>query len=378
MKFIHTADWHLGKLFYGEYLTENQEWILKNRFLPILDEEKPDAVILAGDVYDRSVPPAEAVMLFDEMISEIVGKRHLPFLVISGNHDSAERISFAGYILKKSGLYIYGDLKRTEPVILKDEYGEVGFVPIPYAEPGKVREALGVDVHTHEEAELALSRFLLEKIPHVQRKIAIAHEFVAGGKESDSERPLSIGGTDQIHGYVFDGYDYTALGHLHGPQKAGGSDKIRYSGSLLKYSFSEATQKKGVIVGHIDGNGHVETKFISMKPLHDVRIIRGTFEELMKAEDPCPDDFLMAELTDESPVIDGMARLRTKYPNMMTIRSLRKVSTDSGNRNFNLAKKVDALDMFRVFYKEFQEKEWTAEEETYMKKIWEELQKEDL
>ncbi len=137
MKFIHTADWHLGKLFYGEYLTENQEWILKNRFLPILDEEKPDAVILAGDVYDRSVPPAEAVMLFDEMISEIVGKRHLPFLVISGNHDSAERISFAGSILKNSGLYIYGDLKRTEPVILKDEYGEVAFVPLPYAEPGK-------------------------------------------------------------------------------------------------------------------------------------------------------------------------------------------------------------------------------------------------
>ncbi len=378
MKFIHTADWHLGKLFYGEYLTENQEWILKNRFLPILDEEKPDAVILAGDVYDRSVPPAEAVMLFDEMISEIVGKRHLPFLVISGNHDSAERISFAGSILKNSGLYIYGDLKRTEPVILKDEYGEVAFVPLPYAEPGKVREALAVDVHTHEEAELALSHFLLEKIPHVQRKIAIAHEFVAGGKESDSERPLSIGGTDQIHGYVFDGYDYTALGHLHGPQKAGGSDKIRYSGSLLKYSFSEATQKKGIIVGNIDGNGKVETKFVHMKPLHDVRIIRGTFEELMKAEDPCPDDFLMAELTDERPVIDGMARLRTKYPNMMTIRSLRKISTDSGNRNFNLAKKVDVLDMFRVFYKEFQEKEWTAEEETYMKKIWEELQKEDL
>ena len=241
-----------------------------------------------------------------------------------------------------------------------------------------MREALGVDVHTHEEAELALSRFLLEKIPHVQRKIAIAHEFVAGGKESDSERPLSIGGTDQIHGYVFDGYDYTALGHLHGPQKAGGSDKIRYSGSLLKYSFSEATQKKGIIVGNIGGNGEVETKFVPMKPLHDVRIIRGTFEELMKAEDPCPDDFLMAELTDERPVIDGMARLRTKYPNMMTIRTLRKISTDSGNRNFNLAKKVDALDMFRVFYKEFQEKEWTAEEETYMKKIWEELKKEDL
>ena len=158
MKFIHTADWHLGKLFYGEYLTEEQEWLLKNQFLPLIDEEKPDVILLAGDVYDRSVPPAEAVELFDEMISEITGKRKIPCIVISGNHDSAERLSFASRILRGTGLFLCGDLYHTlAPVILKDDDGEVAFAPLPYAEPGKVREALSADVHTHEEAERVLS-----------------------------------------------------------------------------------------------------------------------------------------------------------------------------------------------------------------------------
>ena len=167
MKFIHTADWHLGKLFYGEYLTEEQEWILKNQFLPLIDEEKPDVILLAGDVYDRSVPPAEAVELFDEMISEITGKRKIPFIVISGNHDSAERLSFASRILRGTGLFLCGDLYHTlEPVVLKDNDGEVAFAPLPYAEPGKVREALSADVHTHEEAERVLSDFLLRQMGH--------------------------------------------------------------------------------------------------------------------------------------------------------------------------------------------------------------------
>lgn len=283
MKFIHTADWHLGKLFYGEYLTEEQEWLLKNQFLPLIDEEKPDVILLAGDVYDRSVPPAEAVELFDEMISEITGKRKIPFIVISGNHDSAERLSFASRILRGTGLFLCGDLYHTlAPVILKDDDGEVAFAPLPYAEPGKVREALSADVHTHEEAERVLSDFLLRQMGHAARKVAIAHEFVAGGSASDSERPLSIGGTDLISADVFAPYNYTALGHLHGPQKAGGKENVRYSGSLLKYSFSEATQKKGVIVGEIDGAGQVKTTFISLSARHDVRVIKGFFDDLIK------------------------------------------------------------------------------------------------
>lgn len=375
MKFIHTADWHLGKLFYGEYLTEEQEWFLKNQFLPLLDEEKPDVILLAGDVYDRSVPPSEAVELFDEMVSEITGKRKIPFIVISGNHDSAERLSFASRVLRGTGLFLCGDLYHTlEPIVLNDEYGEVAFAPLPYAEPGKVREALSLDVRTHGAAEQALSDCLLQKIGNKARKIALAHEFVAGGLASDSERPLSIGGTDMISADIFAPYNYTALGHLHGPQQAGGKENVRYSGSLLKYSFSEAVQKKGVIAGEIDGTGAVKTRFISLSPRRDVHIIKGIFDDLMKG---ASEDFLMAEIMDEEPIIDAMARLRQKYPRMMTIRSHRKMKSDSGERNFDLMKKVDPLDMFRVFYKEFHDKEFTEEEENYMKKLWESLRKEE-
>ena len=378
MKFIHTSDWHLGKLFYGEYLTDEQAWILRNQFLPLVDSEKPDVILLAGDVYDRSIPPEEAVALFNEMIEEIVEKRHIPFIVISGNHDSAERISFASTVLERSGLYMCGDLTRLSPIFLSDDWGKVVFVPLPYAEPGTVRTALSVDVHSHEEAEKALSSYLLKCVPEGMRKIAMAHEFVAGGKESDSERPLSVGGTDQIHGSVFDGYHYTALGHLHGAQKAGGSDLIRYSGSLLKYSFSEATHKKGIIIGEIDGEGRVTTEFHPLVPRKDVRIIEGTFDELMAKDDPAPNDFLMAELMDDKPVIDVMARLRKKYPNMMTIHANRQLSEDTGGRHFDFNKRIDPLDMFRIFYKEMQDKEFTDEEEEYMQKVWNDVRREDL
>lgn len=378
MKFIHTSDWHLGKLFYGEYLTEEQDWILKHEFLPLIDREKPDVILLAGDVYDRSIPPEEAVALFNDMIDEIIGKRHIPFIVISGNHDSAERISFASTVMEQAGLYMCGDLERLAPIFLSDQWGKVAFVPLPYAEPGTVRTKLLVDVHTHEEAEEKLSDHLLKKVPPQIRKIAIAHEFIVGGSESDSERPLSIGGTDQIRGTIFSDYQYTALGHLHRPQKAGGSDVIRYSGSLLKYSFSEASQKKGVIVGEIDGNGRVTTEFIPMKPRHDVRIIKGTFQELMEADDSAPEDFLMAELMDDRPVIDVMARLRKKYPHMMTIHTNRQIGRDDGQRRFDREKKIEPLDMFRIFYQETQEKEFTKEEDAYMKKLWEKLKEEEL
>lgn len=376
MKFIHTSDWHLGKLFYGDYLTEEQAWVLRHEFLPLVDREKPDVILLAGDVYDRSVPPVEAVALCNEMLEEIILRRHIPMIVISGNHDSAERISFAGSVLESAGLYMCGDLTRVAPIYLSDSWGKVAFVPLPYAEPGTVRTALSCEVRTHEEAEIALSHHLLETVPEGMRKIAIAHEFIAGGEESDSERPLSVGGTDQIHGFVFDAYDYTALGHLHGPQKAGGKETIRYSGSLLKYSFSEAHHKKGVIVGDMDGEGHVTTRFETLTPRHDVRIIEGTFEELMAREDEAPEDFLMAELMDEKPVIDVMARLRVKYPRMMTIRTHRALSHDEGARRFDVEKKVDPLDMFRIFYKEMQEKEFTKEEEDYMKELWDEVRRE--
>ena len=361
MKFLHTADWHLGKLFYGTYLTEEQAWLLQNRFLPLVDEERPDVILLAGDVYDRSVPPAEAVALFDEMISEICGKRRIPFVVISGNHDSAERLSFGSALLATSGLYMCGDLARLSSIPISDAAGTVCIIPLPYAETAEVRRALSVDVHTKEEALSALAASLLETVPTGTRTIALAHDFVAGGTESDSERPLSIGGTDPVSADIFTPFCYTALGHLHGPQQAGGKDFIHYSGSLLKYSFGEAKQKKGVILGELDATGRVETKFVPLSPRHDVRVISGAFEELMGREDPAPDDFLLADLADDAPVIDAMARLRQKYPNMSALRTKAMTQEDSGMR-ISLHERVDMTDMLDAFSEVFRGHTLTDEE----------------
>lgn len=377
MKFIHTADWHLGKLFYGGYLTEEQEWILKEQFIPLVDEEKPDVILLAGDVYDRSVPPAEAVDLFNEIVYEICDKRKIPMIVISGNHDSAERLSFASHLLRKQGLYICGELGiTTSPIVLKDTWGDVIFVPLPYAEPSVIRHYLQCDaIRDHDSAERALSESILATLPQHSRKIAIAHEYVAGGLASDSERPLDIGGTEQIQADIFKDYNYTALGHLHAPQKAG-SDVIRYSGSLLKYSFSEVKQKKGIIVGEINGEGQVTTRFIPLKPRHNVRIITGTFAELMQQEDLYNDDFIRADLMDENPVIDAMARLRTRYPHIMALTSRRLTKEDSGERHLDLHKKVSELDMIEIFMEEFRNRKLNDEEKQYIQHILEEIKEE--
>lgn len=378
MKFIHTADWHLGKLFYGQTLTEEQAWVLKNQFLPLVEEEKPDAIILAGDVYDRSVPPAEAVDLFDEMVSEIVLKRHIPFLVISGNHDSAERLSFASALLREAGLYMCGDLTRTAaPIFLEDEWGPIAFAPLPFAEPGTVRLALGDEtIRGYEESEKAQSDAVRKAIPAGTRAVAIAHAFVAGGAPSDSERPLSIGGSDQVPAEIFAPYAYTALGHLHGPQKVG-YEKVRYSGSLLKYSFGEAGQKKGCLVVTIDGEGQETHRFVPLTARRDVRIMKGFFDDLMGREGS--DDFLLARLEDKRPVIDAIARLRGKYPHVMAMEMPNRLYEDSGSRDNARVGKVTDEELLRVFVKETRDGDGLSEEEEdYMKGIWEEMRKEDV
>ncbi len=227
----------------------------------------------------------------------------------------------------------------------------------------EVRRTLSVEAHTKEEALSALASSLLETVPPGARTIALAHDFIAGGTESDSERPLSIGGTDPVSAEIFTPFTYTALGHLHGPQKAGGKETIRYSGSLLKYSFGEATPKKGVIIGEIDAAGNVKTKFVPLPPRHDVRIISGTFEELMTREDPAPDDFLLADLSDDGPVIDAMGRLRQKYPNMTALRTKAMTQEDSGVR-ISLHERVDMMDMLSAFSDVFRGRGLSEDEKT--------------
>ncbi len=378
MKFIHTADWHLGKLLKEHAMTEDQAWLLENQFLPLVDEEKPDVILLAGDVYDRSFPPEEAVELFDRMTEEIVGKRHIPFIVISGNHDSAERLAVASRLLRRQGLYIFGPLDKVKPVILEDQWGKVAFLPLPYTEPARVRALLHAsaeDVHTFEEAEQKLVNLMLDSLTAEERnlrKVAIAHVFAARGEGSPSERPLSIGGYDQISDAVFSDFNYTALGHLHRPQKTQKeSEAIQYSGSLMRYSFDEVKQKKGVIVGEIDESGAVHTTFHDMIPKYQVRTLEGTFEDLMSDEREGSEDYLQITLTDRRPVIDAMPKLRAKYPHALGVVQDMGFKEDSGER---LA--IDAMsdqDIFRAFVKEFRQWELTEEEEIYVNGLWEEV-----
>ena len=381
MKFIHTADWHLGKLLKEHSMTEDQAWLLENRFLPIVDEEKPDVILLAGDVYDRSFPPEDAVELFDRMTEEIVGKRGIPFIVISGNHDSAERLAVASRLLRSQGLYIFGPLDRLSPVILKDEWGPVAFLPMPYSEPARVRvmmNKLGMEeaekVKTYEEAEKILSSRMLSLLPDegegmeenrpCPRLCSRRHVIGIG-------RPLSIGGYDQIPDEVFAPYDYTALGHLHRPQKTKrDSEKIQYSGSLMRYSFDEVRQKKGIIVGTIDGEGNVSTTFREMLPLHQVREIQGSFVDIMAKEGS--EDYLQIVLTDSEPVIDAMPKLREKYPNALGVEQDMGYKDDDGERRIRLESMSDE-DIFRAFVSHFREQELTEEEEKLSQEVWEEV-----
>lgn len=378
MKFIHTADWHLGKLLKEHSMTEDQEWLLNNRFLPLVDEEKPDVILLSGDVYDRSYPPEEAVELFDRMTEEIVGKRKIPFIIISGNHDSAERLAVASRLLKWQGLYIFGPLTRLFPVILDDTDGKVAFCPLPYAEPARVRVMMntlglkGADqVHSYEEAETVLSRYLLSLLPaEPLRKVALAHAFAAGGTPSESERPLSIGGYDRISDSVFEEYDYTALGHLHRPQKTQKeSEKIQYSGSLMRYSFDEVNQKKGVIVGELDKEGKVHTTFHEMVPRYQVRCMEGTFDTLMSEETAPSDDYLQIRLNDETPVIDAMPKLRAKFPHALGVEQDMGYREDEGSRNIRLEQMSDE-DILKRFVHQFRDRDLTEEEEKLALQTW--------
>ena len=378
MKFIHTADWHLGKLLKEHSMTEDQEWLLNNRFLPLVDDEKPDVILLSGDVYDRSYPPEEAVELFDRMTEEIVGKRKIPFIIISGNHDSAERLAVASRLLKWQGLYIFGPLTRLSPVILEDADGKVAFCPLPYAEPARVRVMMntlglkGADqVHSYEEAETVLSRYLLSLLPaEPLRKVALAHAFAAGGTPSESERPLSIGGYDRISDAVFEEYDYTALGHLHRPQKTQKeSEKIQYSGSLMRYSFDEVNQKKGVIVGELDKEGKVHTTFHEMVPRYQVRCMEGAFDTLMSEETEPSDDYLQIRLNDETPVIDAMPKLRAKFPHALGVEQDMGYREDEGGRNIHLEQMSDE-DILKRFVHQFRDRDLTEEEEKLALQTW--------
>ena len=363
MRFIHTADWHLGKLFGQRHMTEDQAYVLEE-LLALCKDVHPDALIIAGDVYDRAVPPPEAVNLFNEILTRIA-EQGIRVLYIAGNHDSAVRLDFGAQLFRASGIYPAGIVRAAEPpVVLSDEYGDVYFSLIPYGDPPHVREAFALDENLSFDGALAVQIAAARaQIPLSVRSVAVAHAFVIGGQTSESEHALSVGGSDQVSAENFATYSYTALGHLHAPQRAG-AEHIRYSGSLLKYSFDEARQKKGVELIELDAVGAASHTFYPLTPRHDVRIVSGMMDELMHKDfDLLPhDDYICVELLDMDAVLAAHEKLRKIYPNLFTITrpNINVNRLSSTERSYERGK--SDLHLFSEFYADVTASEMTEAE----------------
>ena len=318
MKLMHLSDLHLGKRVNGFSMIADQRHVLE-QILALAGEEKPDAALLCGDIYDKTVPSAEAVELFDEFLSRLA--EHCPTYIISGNHDSAERLAFGGRLMEKAGVYLSPVYDGTVATIQqKDEYGTVCFHLLPFLKPAQVRRFYPEEtIESYTDAvRAALSGIDLHD---GNRHVLLAHQFVTGSERCESEE-LSVGGSDNVDAEVFAGFDYVALGHLHGAQRAGG-EHIRYCGTMLKYSFSEAKHCKSVVFAELGERGSLTVSTRELKPLRDLKELRGTYEELMSRSyyygTDLPESYLHITLTDEEDVPEALGRLRTVYPYIMKL-----------------------------------------------------------
>jgi len=373
MKIFHMGDWHIGKLVNGFYMTEDQEYILEELF-KVIEKEKPDLLVIAGDLYDRSIPPVQAVELLNKTFEKIVIDLRTPVIAIAGNHDSNERLDFGSSLLRRSGLYIVGNLKRNiEKILLEDEFGKVNFYPIPFADAPVVRDLYeDENIKTPNDAMKRIIDEINKDLNEEERNIAIAHGYVTKIREgnfeelveSDSEKPISIGGTDFIDEKLFEKFNYTALGHLHGPQKVG-NEKIRYSGSLMKYSFSEVNQKKGINIINLDSEGNVDVSFYKLKPKRDFRIIEGYLEDIINdstKDDLSKEDYIKVILRDKGEILDPMSKLRTVYPNVMELVREERLNKQGSERKIADIREKSTLTLFKDFYKDIVGEECTSEE----------------
>lgn len=318
MKFFHLSDLHLGRRMYEFSLIDDQKFILEE-LLCLAAEEHPDAVVIAGDIYDRAVPSAEAVELFDRFLCALA-KRRIPVLAISGNHDSPERIAFGADLMTPSGVFlspVYNGY--VEPVSLSDSFGAVNFYLLPFIKPANVRRFYP------EEAIESYTDALRCAVEHMNvdpsaRNVLVTHQFVTGGIRSDSE-DVTVGGTDNVDAAVFDGFDYVALGHLHGAQRIG-RETLRYSGTPLKYSFAEKDQEKSITVVELGEKGSVSISTLPLTPQRDMREVRGTYDELTLRGNYAgtnTDDYIRAVLTDENDIPNAFSRLQSIYPRLMKL-----------------------------------------------------------
>lgn len=381
MKLIHLSDLHLGKRVNEFSMMEEQKYIL-NEILNIVDKEKADGVLIAGDVYDKPIPPAEAVQLFDSFLNGLA-ERNLRTFIISGNHDSPERLSFGGELMKGRGVYVSPVFRSVpEPVVLQDEFGELNMYMLPFVKPVHVRHVLGIEeeqgsekLTTYNEAVRAVVEAM--HVNPTKRNVLLSHQFVTGAVRSESEE-VSVGGLDNVDASCFDVFDYVALGHIHGPQHIS-REEVRYSGTPLKYSFSESRHQKSVPVVELKKKGEVEIRLVPLAPRIDMREIKGTYERLMSREfyhGTNTGDYLHITLTDEEDIPDVLNKLRVVYPNIMKLDyENTRTKRQQAMELLEDVKQKSPLELFEEFY-EIQNNQPMSEEQeiwmrTWIEKIWE-------
>lgn len=376
MKFVHLSDLHLGKRVNEFSMIEDQAYIL-TKILGIIREERPDGVLIAGDIYDKSVPSVEAVSLFDDFLKQL-SRQQTQVFIISGNHDSPERLGFASELIALSGIHIapaYDGMVC--PVSLEDGYGTVNVYMLPFIKPVHVRSAFPEEkAESYTEAVSAAIAHM--DIREGERNILIAHQFVTGAARCESE-DISVGGLDNVDASVFDAFDYVALGHIHGPQQIG-RESVRYCGTPLKYSFSEAKQCKSVTVAELKEKGNLGIRTVSLMPLRDLRELKGTYEELANRknyEGTSLEDYLHITLTDEEDIVDAVGKLRVIYPNLMKLDYDNRRTRE--NREITGGDEMEAktpMELVREFYERQNNQPMNGKQEALvsrlMEKIWEE------
>ena len=377
MKFFHLSDLHLGRRMYEFSLIEDQKFILEE-ILRLAEEKCPDAVVIAGDIYDRAVPSAEAVELFDGFLRAL-SERHIPVLCISGIHDSPERIAFGASLMTPSGVYLSPVYNGSvEPVALSDAFGDVRFYLLPFIKPANVRRFYPDAVIESYTDAVRCAVENMEVNP-AARNVLITHQFVTGGVRSDSEE-ITVGGTDNVDAAVFDIFDYVALGHLHGAQKIG-RETLRYSGTPLKYSFSEKDQEKSVALVELGAKGDISVSTLLLTPRRDLREIRGTYTELTLRDNYAgskTEDYIHAVLTDENDVPNALARLRSIYPNLMKLdydnlrtRSSAVIAAEERHRT------MTGTELFAELFEKQNGQKLSDEQSAYAKAVFAALREED-
>ena len=362
MRFLHTSDWHLGRIFYERSLVDDQRHVLQ-QIIEIAAREKVDAVLIAGDIYDRAIPPPEAVRLLSWVLEELSLRLRVPVMMISGNHDSGPRLSFGATILSRQKLRIIGSLEgMLEPLRIEDEFGIVDLFGIPYSDPAEVRIASkNADLQGHEEA---LSWCVAQLKPHIKNpSVALAHAYVAGGTDSDSERPLSIGGKAMVAPEIFSPFVYTAMGHLHRQQKVG--EGVHYCGSLLSYHFSEKDTPKSVTLVELGKERKPVLSLVPLIPKRRLLVISGSFDEIIAQArlNPNPNDYILIRREYDRPRPDALAQLRQQYENLVGIEVMAKnLKQEAENEELgkSIRKGGNISELFAGFYKRMTEKDLSS------------------